>query len=190
MPLILSKQSEYEFEEKKSKFLAYCLPVATEDGALQFLKSIQKRHSDASHNCYAYSIQGGATRFSDDGEPQGTAGMPILNVFQKQGITNFICVVTRYYGGIQLGTGGLVRAYSSAAKGAITASGTQEFISYKTFKVKCVYSNLDKVKYHFDKLGIKILNQNFTDQCELEVSVKEDLVEQFLKNDFYVIVGE
>ncbi|MCL2522650.1 MAG: YigZ family protein [Erysipelotrichales bacterium] len=187
MPLILSKTGEFLLEEKRSKFLAFCVPVFTEEEALQILNKIRFEHGTASHNCYAYQINGGTIRFSDDGEPQGTAGLPILNVFQKQGIVNFICIITRYYGGIQLGAGGLVRAYTKATIGAIEAAGSEELIIRKEFIVKCNYNNLDKIKYQFAKNNVKILNTVFSNDCELKVSVEENYIENFINNDLYSV---
>jgi len=185
MPSILSKSGEFLLEEKRSKFLAYCAPISTEEEAILTLNKIRLKHKDASHNCYAYQINGGSIRFSDDGEPQGTAGIPILNVFQKQEIVNFICVITRYYGGTQLGTGGLVRAYTKATKEAMEVAGIEELIIAKNYKVKCEYSNLDKIKYQFSKCNIKILNILFTNRCELVVNVREDNIESFINIELY-----
>jgi len=188
MALVLIKSGEYAFEEKRSKFIGYCTPVSSEMDAKQFVDSIRQRHSDATHNCFAYGIDGTAgniTRFGDDGEPQGTAGIPILNVFLKGGVVDFACVVTRYYGGVMLGAGGLVRAYSKAAKGALEASGVMQRFFYSEYKVICDYSQVDKVKYFFDKWGIEIVNSAFSDRCEMDVRVRDDLSDSFLKGDFY-----
>ena len=113
--------SEAEFTEKKSRFIGRCFPVETEDEAFAVIADVKKRHWDATHNCYAFIVgENGLTqRFSDDGEPSGTAGMPILDVIKQKGLTNTLIVVTRYFGGILLGAGGLVRAYSKAAASAV-----------------------------------------------------------------------
>ena len=111
---------EAELVEKRSRFIGRVWPVETEAQALEHIEQMRKQHHDARHNCFAYCVRdGGLMRYSDDSEPQGTAGQPILNVFRGREITNFCCVVTRYFGGILLGTGGLVRAYSEAAKLAL-----------------------------------------------------------------------
>lgn len=114
-----------EFTERKSVFIGYCRPVANEEEALRFIAEIKVKHQDASHNVYAYRLrEGGRSRHSDDGEPSGTAGMPLLDVFVKQEIYDFCCVATRYFGGIMLGAGGLVRAYSHTGAIALEAAGT------------------------------------------------------------------
>ena len=113
-----------EFTEKRSRFIGYIKPAATTDEAIEFINEIKSKHWDATHNVYAYILRDGQTRrYSDDGEPQGTAGVPVLDVLLKENVTDCAVVVTRYFGGILLGTGGLVRAYSHAAKLALTAGG-------------------------------------------------------------------
>ena len=103
---------EAEFVEKRSSFLGHVRFVETEDAARDFINEMKKKHYDARHNCWCYIIRGGAVRYSDDGEPQGTAGLPMLEVFKREGVENVVCVVTRYFGGVLLGTGGLLRAYT------------------------------------------------------------------------------
>ena len=113
-----------EYIEKKSRFLGLVLPVTTEAEARAQLEAVKKREYDARHNCWCYRLRaGGAERCSDDGEPQGTAGQPMLGVFQREGVENVCCVVTRYFGGVLLGAGGLVRAYTQSAKDALDAAG-------------------------------------------------------------------
>ena len=182
MPLILSKAGTFALEEKRSKFIGYCAPVKTSEEALNTIEEVRKRNRNASHNVFAYSISACNTiRFSDDGEPHNTAGMPVLNVFQKAGIIDFVCVVTRYFGGTLLGAGGLVRAYTKTAKGSADAAGTEEQIIYKLYRVTCAYDQLDKMKYQFDKWGIEILDIKYTDHCEALVQVQESLLESFLR---------
>ncbi|MCL2356325.1 MAG: IMPACT family protein [Defluviitaleaceae bacterium] len=180
MPLILPSPGAFEYEEKRSRFIAYCAPVSDENSARRVIAEIRALHPKANHNVFAYSV-GTITRANDDGEPHGTAGMPVLNVFTKAGVTDFVCVVTRYFGGTLLGAGGLVRAYTRAAKGAMDAAEPAELILHKNFRVTCSYSNFDKIKYHFEKLGIEITNISYTDICTISVSVKESLVSKFLQ---------
>ena len=111
--------AETEFTEKRSRFIGHLLPVETEEQAREFIARMKKKYYDARHNCWCYLIGRDVLRYGDDGEPQGTAGQPMLNVFQRENVTNVVCVVTRYFGGILLGTGGLVRAYTAAASGAL-----------------------------------------------------------------------
>jgi len=124
-------------------------------------------------------------RFSDDGEPGGTAGMPVLNVFDKTGVVDYVCVVTRYFGGTLLGAGGLVRAYTKAAKGALDAAGPTKEVYSKLYRVDCEYGQFDRVKYNFDKWGVEILDIQYTEKCTLYVKVLDELAEPFLDGAFY-----
>jgi uncharacterized YigZ family protein len=186
MPLILTKTGVFEYEEKRSRFLALCAPVKTEGDAKQVLAEIRAAHLKANHNVYAYAA-GSITRMSDDGEPHGTAGMPVLSVFQKAGVIDFVCVVTRYFGGTLLGAGGLVRAYTRAAKGAMQNAAPAELVIYKNYIVTCNYKNFDKVKYDFEKTGVEISEISYTDICTLNVRVTEENAPQFLQGVGYVI---
>ena len=114
---------EAEFVEKRSSFLGHVRLVETEDEAKEFIAQMKKKYYDARHNCWCYIIKDGAERYSDDGEPQGTAGIPMLEVFRRENVCNVVCVVTRYFGGILLGAGGLLRAYTRSAKDALDAAG-------------------------------------------------------------------
>ena len=185
MPLILPKPGVFTLEERRSKFLACCAPVTTEEEARKVLEKIRAEHKDASHNVYAYGLSCNTIRFSDDGEPQGTAGMPVLTVFRKVGVVDFVCVVTRYFGGILLGAGGLVRAYTKAAKGALEAAGPEEQFPSKLYRVICEYPQLDKAKYQFNKWGLEILEAIYTDHCEMVLRVQDDLAEPFMQGGFY-----
>ena len=147
-----------EIVEKKSRFIAQIRHVETEDEALEFIASVKKEHAQARHNVYAYIIKGGENkseriRFTDDGEPSGTAGKPTLETLQHSNLTSVACVVTRYFGGTLLGTGGLVRAYSGTVKAAIEAAEVIPLIEYSNF-IQCVsYSELETLKH-------KIASQN------------------------------
>ena len=188
MPLILPKNGYCEMEEKKSRFIGHCAAVYTEPEARSFISDIRKQHPNANHNVFAYStIEGNIIRFNDDGEPSGTAGMPVLNVYEKSGIINYVCVVTRYFGGTLLGAGGLVRAYSKAAKGAMENSEPEELVIITDYLIKCSYSNLDRVKYSLNKQGIAQIWE-YTDICQGSVSVREDQEDEFQKAEFYEIL--
>ncbi|MCL1988708.1 MAG: YigZ family protein [Firmicutes bacterium] len=170
MSYILSRIGEFELIEKKSQFLGKCGYVESAEEAIAFVNAVKSAHKEANHNVFAYSILAeNIIRFNDDGEPKGTAGMPILNVFQKSDIINYVCVVTRYFGGILLGAGGLVRAYTKAAKGAMDAAAPQELLFYTTYSLSCKYSNLDKIKYTLDKLGAEVLEWQYTDICKANI---------------------
>lgn len=137
---------EAEFVEKRSSFLGHVRFVETEDAAREFINEMKKKHYDARHNCWCYIIRGGAVRYSDDGEPQGTAGLPMLEVFKREGVENVVCVVTRYFGGVLLGTGGLLRAYTKSAKDALDAAGIAAVRRWVKLEAACPYSLLECMK--------------------------------------------
>ncbi|MGN0985004.1 MAG: YigZ family protein [Candidatus Enterenecus sp.] len=141
-----TKEAEASFVEKRSEFIGHVWPVDSEEEARAHIEETKKRHYDARHNCWCYLIKDGPVRYSDDGEPQGTAGQPMLGVFQKEGVTNVCCVVTRYFGGILLGAGGLVRAYTQSAKDALDAAGVSVVRRWVELAVECPYSFLERVK--------------------------------------------
>ncbi len=152
----LKKSGFSEYTEKRSVFYGYASPVSTEDEAIAFVKKIKEKHSDARHNVYAYVLrENNAQRFSDDGEPHGTAGLPLLDTLRKSGITDSVIVVTRYFGGILLGTGGLVRAYSTAAKEAVEDANVVSYILYRKAEISVSYSDYQKIIYMLDKKGIR-----------------------------------
>lgn len=169
-----------EIVEKKSRFIATTLPVNTEEEALSFVESMRKKYWDARHNCFAYVIgeRNELARCSDDGEPQGTAGKPMLDVLLGEEIHNVAVVVTRYFGGVLLGTGGLVRAYSRAVKEGLASS----LIITKTHGVKLEirtdYTGLGKIQYVLGQRGIKILSSEYTDSVKLEVLLKKEIAKQ------------
>ena len=145
---------EAEFTERRSRFIGRVWLTETEDEALSHIKETRERCWDATHNVYAYSVRAtGAARYTDDGEPQGTAGIPVFDVFRKGCITNFCCVVTRYFGGILLGAGGLVRAYSHAAKLALDSAGILTMRLWAVALVACPYSFLELLKLEIQRMG-------------------------------------
>ncbi len=137
---------EAEFVEKRSSFLGHVRFAGTEDAAREFINDMKKKHYDARHNCWCYIIREGAVRYSDDGEPQGTAGLPMLEVFRREGVENVVCVVTRYFGGVLLGTGGLLRAYTKSAKDALDAAGIAAVRRWVKLETVCPYSLLERMK--------------------------------------------
>ena len=144
--LIPTQNADAEMVEKKSRFIGHIFLAETEEEALFYLKEMRDTYWDATHNVYAYVIKDGPTRFSDDGEPGGTAGMPVLDVLQREGIHNVLCVVTRYFGGTLLGTGGLVRAYSKSAKLALEAAGVSKKQVWERVEIPCPYHLFEQVK--------------------------------------------
>lgn len=175
--LSVLRAASAEFTERKSVFIGSCAPVSTEEEALEFVNSLRKKYADATHNVYAYIVrENNACRFSDDGEPHGTAGMPVLDVLRKEGLTDVAVVVTRYFGGILLGTGGLVRAYTAAAKLAIDAAGRAEWAKCARFSVRSDYSDHQKLSYYFRKNGIEVKDTAFSETVVNECIVGSELM--------------
>lgn len=178
----LLKTASDEFEEKKSIFIGHAARVTTEEDAKAFVASIKKEYSDATHNCWAYSLAtGNIARYSDDGEPQGTAGLPILNVIKGSGAVDAVVVVTRYFGGTLLGTGGLVRAYTEGAKIAISAAEVVTYECYDEIFVSCSYSDYQKLQYEFPKYGVKNDEVDFGAEVRMKIAVKQTLTEDLSK---------
>lgn len=171
---------EDEFTEKKSRFIGRVWPVETEEEAISKIEAMKKQHYDATHNCWAYIIKNSAVRFSDDGEPGGTAGMPMLQVLQREGLHNVVCVVTRYFGGILLGAGGLVRAYTKGAKIAVDAAGKSMKRVWTVLYVPCPYSFYERLKLEVAAFGGIIRNTEFGSEVELEILVAEAQAQPFL----------
>jgi len=178
--LVPTAFGEDEFIEKKSRFIGRIWPVETEEAALEKIQEMKKKHYDATHNCWAYIIKDGAVRFSDDGEPGGTAGMPMLQVLQREGLYNVVCVVTRYFGGILLGAGGLVRAYTKGAKIAVDAAGKSMKRVWSVLYVPCPYSWYERVKLAVEAFGGIIRTTDFGADVELEILVPEAQAQPFL----------
>ena len=179
--LVPTDFGEDEFYEKKSHFIGRLWPVETEEAALEKIQQMKKQHYDATHNCWAYIIKDGAVRFSDDGEPGGTAGMPMLQVLQREGLYNIVCVVTRYFGGILLGAGGLVRAYTKGAKIAVDAAGKSMKRVWTVLYVPCPYNFYERVKLLVAECEGIIRQTDFGAEVELELLFPEALTESFLE---------
>jgi len=139
-------RSESEFTEKRSRFIGHVWPVETEEEARALIEQTKKKYYDARHNCWCYRLKSGVERYSDDGEPQGTAGQPMLGVFQREEIQNVLCISTRYFGGVLLGAGGLTRAYAKSAKDALDAAGISVVRPWSAVEVDCPYGLFDRVK--------------------------------------------
>ena len=179
--LVPTDFGEDEFIEKKSRFIGRLWPVETEEAALEKIQEMKKKHYDATHNCWAYIIKDGAVRFSDDGEPGGTAGMPMLQVLQREGLYNIVCVVTRYFGGILLGAGGLVRAYTKGAKIAVDAAGKSMKRVWTVLYVPCPYNFYERVKLLVAECEGIIRTTDFGAEVELELLFAENVAETFLE---------
>lgn len=168
--LTLAAPASAELLEKKSRFIGYAAPVADEAAAQAFLQEIRSRHRDATHNCYAYQAGDNDQfqRSSDDGEPSGTAGRPILEVIRGRGLKNTAVVVTRYFGGILLGTGGLVRAYSAAAKAALAAAGLVSCQPAALYALTVDYANWQRLANFLQSSGWELKNTAFSDQVDVQ----------------------
>ncbi len=162
---------ESELNEKRSRFLGHIRPVSSEEEARTFILEIKKQYHDARHNCWCYRLYGGPERFSDDGEPQGSAGMPMLEVFRREEIYNFACVVTRYFGGVLLGTGGLSRAYSAAAKEALLAAGTCRSSKWAELIFHCPYSMFDRISRELEAFGAVIGCPDYGTEVTLRIQI-------------------
>ena len=178
--LVPTAFGEDEFVEKKSRFIGRVWPVETEEEALEKIQEMKKKHYDATHNCWAYIIKDGAVRFSDDGEPGGTAGMPMLQVLQREGLHNIVCVVTRYFGGILLGAGGLVRAYTKGAKIAVDAAGKSMKRVWSVLYLPIPYNYYERIKLEAVAFGGIIRDTQFGADIELELLFPEAQLQPFL----------
>lgn len=178
--LIPTKDAEAEFVEKRSRFIGRIWHTETEEEALAHIKKMREQHWDATHNVYAYIIKDGPTRFSDDGEPGGTAGMPTLQVLQREGLHDVCCVVTRYFGGILLGAGGLVRAYTKGAKIAVDAAGKSMKRVWDVIYLPVPYSWYERMKQEIAAYEGVLRDTTYGADVELEVLTPEGRTKEFL----------
>lgn len=170
-------EAKGEFVEKRSRFIGYCKPVKTEQEAVEFINSKRTEHWDATHNVYAYSLrEGNIKRYSDDGEPSGTAGMPTLDVILKNDIYDVCIVVTRYFGGVLLGTGGLVRAYSQGAKVALEAGNVVLMQSCAVCNTKCSYNQYGKISSLIMELGAVVEDTVYESDVSIKFHIKPDIL--------------
>lgn len=168
-----------EYIVEKSTFIGYAKPIKTEEEAIAFVNEIKKKHKDATHNVWAYTVGENMNiqRYSDDGEPQGTAGIPTLEVIKKEDLRDVVVVVTRYFGGIKLGAGGLVRAYTKGAKVGIEAGIVIEKVKYTEVKIKIEYTQLGKIQNEIMNLGFTVKDTIYSDDVEIIVYSKVEEVE-------------
>ena len=170
-----------EFVEKKSRFIGEIWPVSTEEEARQRVADVKKKYHDARHSCWCFLLRDGTIRYSDDGEPQGTAGQPMLEVFSRAGITDCVCVVTRYFGGVLLGTGGLVRAYTRSAKDALDAAGITVERLWDRLLVPCSYGQFEKVRQETQRHGGVIEDTDYGADIMLTVLTPEGSTQAYLE---------
>ena len=173
---VVTKEGTGEIVEKKSRFIGSSYIVESVEDAEKKIAEVSKKYWDARHNCYAYVIGKNSenTRCSDNGEPSGTAGKPILEVITGAGLTNTLVIVTRYFGGVLLGTGGLVRAYTQAAQAAIAASETGEMVYARQLTVEVAYNMINNVKYFLEQNKISISDPRYTENVQYDICVKEE----------------
>ena len=169
-----------EYTEKRSRFIGQLWPVESEAEAMERINAVKKEHYDARHNCFAYIIRDtGTVRYSDDGEPQGTAGQPMLAVLNGAELTNVCCTVTRYFGGVLLGTGGLVRAYTAAARAALDDAGIQQMAQWYSERVRCPYPMYERVRRLAQERGAVIEDTDYGADIALRLLVRADCAAAF-----------
>ena len=187
--LVPFQEAESEFVEKRSRFIGHIWKEDSEEEARARIEETKKKHYDARHNCWCYIIRGGAVRYSDDGEPQGTAGQPMLNVFQREGVENVCCVVTRYFGGILLGAGGLVRAYTQSAKDALDAAGISVVRRWVAMEVPCSYSMFERARLEVAAFGGVVENVDYGADVVLSALLPEERAAEFAAHILDVSAG-
>ena len=180
--LVPFEDAESEFVEKRSRFISHIWRVETEAEARARIEAMKKKYYDARHNCWCYILkEGNIVRYSDNGEPQGTAGQPMLNVFQREEVANVCCVVTRYFGGVLLGTGGLTRAYTRGAKDALDAAGIARMSLWTIWDVPCTYPLLERVKLDIAAAGGMIRDTAYGADITLRVAFLQENAAPFAK---------
>ena len=180
--ITVKQYAKFEYEDRKSLFIGEALPVSEEKDALAFIESVKKAYPDANHHVYAYVLrENSIMRFSDDREPQGTAGLPVLDVIRKNGCANVAIVVTRYFGGTLLGTGGLVRAYTAAALGALENAQIIEYAVYSTVCMSVNYSDYGKVGTILSELDFRTDDSDFGLDIKITGRIKKSSLELLVK---------
>ena len=178
--LVPFEDAESEFVEKRSRFISHVWRVESEAEARARIEEMKKRYYDARHNCWCYILkEGGVVRYSDDGEPQGTAGQPMLNVFQREEVTNVCCVVTRYFGGVLLGAGGLTRAYTKGAKDVLDVSGVCRVSLWTLWDVPCTYPLFERMKLEIAACGGVVREADYSADITLHAAFPDGGAERF-----------
>ena len=176
---IPSGVGEAELTEKRSRFLGHVRPVESEEEARAFIAEMKKKYYDARHNCWCYLLRDGPERYSDDGEPQGSAGIPMLEVFRREGVTNLVCVVTRYFGGVLLGAGGLFRAYTKSAKDALDAAGRSVVRRWVALELPCSYAALERYKLEIAAFDGAVDGMDYGAAVSIRALLPEEQAEAF-----------
>ncbi len=172
--------SETEYVINRSRFIGRCFAVTEEAQALAILERIKKQHWDATHNCFAYRLRSGAARYSDDGEPQGTAGLPMMEVLKKRDLYDLLVISTRYFGGILLGAGGLVRAYTRSTSDAVDAAGLMDMLPCTGFRLRVEYPYWNGVQSVFERFGA-LDHADYSDAIDCVFRCRSDRADAFLK---------
>ena len=194
----IEKNETCEITEKKSRFIAYLAYVTTEEDAQSFVTQIKKKHYDARHNVYAYILNSGGKKYSDDGEPSKTAGYPILEMLENEGVTDVVCVVTRYFGGTLLGTGGLIRAYTKSAKDCLEKAGVKKMILCDTVNLTFDYAYLNKIEHMLKTENLVTKDKTFLENVTLTVispkdktvALRENILNEFAGAVNFAVTGE
>lgn len=176
--LVPAGPGEAEFVEKRSRFLGHIRHIESEEEARAFIAQVKKEHFDARHNCWCYLLKDGPERYSDDGEPQGTAGIPMLEVFRREQVTDLVCVVTRYFGGVLLGAGGLLRAYTKSAKDALDEAGIAALRPWSATLIPCAYNQVQRLRQELEALGGKVQNIDYGAEVTIEALVPQEVFPQ------------
>lgn len=189
--ITIKSQAQSSFIERRSEFISHISPVKTNEDAINFINHIKENNRKAKHNVYAYILRdGNVSRYSDDGEPQGTAGIPVLNVLQKNNLTDVCCVVTRYFGGILLGGGGLVRAYSHSTSLAIEAAEILNMYKCSELILTLPYEIYGKISFILSDYDIKQLNSDYSNIVTIKVRVKSEMEKLFCDKLFDISFGK
>jgi uncharacterized YigZ family protein len=179
----IESYAQSEYEDRKSVFIAEAMPIKTEPEAIDFINGIKKKYPDARHHVYAYMLRDNSImRYSDDGEPQATAGMPVLDVIRKNGCTDTVIVVTRYFGGTLLGTGGLVRAYTASAADAIRKANIITYEIYSFYELIFSYSDYQKINSKLLELNFKVIDTEYGENIAVAGKIKKTLEEELIKS--------
>ena len=186
----LARYAEFRYEDRRSEFIAEASPCQSEEEATAFIARVKARFPDARHHVYAYLLRENAkNRYSDDHEPQGTAGMPVLDVIRKNGCTDTVIVVTRYFGGVLLGTGGLVRAYTAAAVGALREAGVVTYRVHRHLSLELSYADYNKIQQEITSHGARVLETEYAEGVVLCVSIPKEESESYEKHISEVSYG-
>lgn len=194
----IEKNETCEITEKKSRFIAYLAYVTTEEDAQNFVSQIKKKHYDARHNVYAYILNSGGKKYSDDGEPSKTAGYPILEMLENEGVTDVVCVVTRYFGGTLLGTGGLIRAYTKSAKDCLEKAGVKKMILCDVLNLTFDYAYLSKIEHMLKTENLVTKDKTFLENVTLTIispkdktgALRENILNEFAGAVNFAVTGE